>query len=618
MRQAIILNTKKMHVSKREFIIISLWSLLIAFFFLLPYLLAYYFTPSDAFFLGHFYQIQDHSNYFSWLQQAMDGKIFMQNFFTSIPHERAVINVYFLVVGTLGRFFGLSLDATYQLGRLLSSWFLCIAAYYFAALFFQGKKRVLCWVAVLLSSGIKWIAQIFCLIKIISPTGSFFSFESFWDLFDRGMVDSFPFLSLLFVPLFSVAIGWIFFTLRFAWLGIANQRLSDCFIAALLIGIVNFIHPYDVFLITGIIIAQQVILSLSFPKLWLQWFKYSWFIIIIGILPAFYNYWIMTHNPGLIGWCEQNFNWPKSLVTYILALGIPLIFSFLWLAMPSVKKFTFFAASCLFLIIAHHLSLKVWFLDYIIILLLLWQYKCFRLQDQKFSPSLILVAWLLIVPLLLYSPLKFSGRMHIALEAPLVISMLLLLDDYSIKKHWSNRKNTIVFLVLISLSSISFFIDYPYTIMRAIFPDTYWNIYWHAPDEFLHYGYRSREEIRALQILSTYQNHGAVLSSNRQARSTGNLVPRFTRMASVHAAFHQTENYQKTEQEVRTFYSGIQNTEERRIFLKEKRVSYIIYGPDEQMLDVNKSLPEWLKEEGWEELSETRESLYHIYRKASL
>jgi len=72
------------------------WGLLLALVTSLPYLLGYMASPAEKYFLGFVLNPADQNTYFMWMSQVASGEILLQNRYTSIPHEGAVLNFVFL------------------------------------------------------------------------------------------------------------------------------------------------------------------------------------------------------------------------------------------------------------------------------------------------------------------------------------------------------------------------------------------------------------------------------------------------------------------------------------------------------------------------------------------
>ncbi|MDQ2799541.1 MAG: hypothetical protein M3Y13_07865, partial [Armatimonadota bacterium] len=170
--------------------------LLTLFFSSLPYLLGYFSAPPDTRFIGTVYNIDDYCNYLSWLRQAMDGRFFFHNLFTTDPQIDREFNVFFWLLGRAAHYLRWSPQAIFQLARVLGGaallwllWRLCrfclsrsVAARLTAFGFLCG------------SSGLGWITWRHWQDKSVGSAPV-----------DAWQPEAFTFLSLYTSPLFVVS-----------------------------------------------------------------------------------------------------------------------------------------------------------------------------------------------------------------------------------------------------------------------------------------------------------------------------------------------------------------------------------------------------------------------------
>src|SRR3989442_11370530 len=96
----------------------------------LPYLLLWAITPPDKLFWGFVNNPDDHCVYLAWMRQAEQGQFFFQNLFTTAPQRGLTINLFFLLLGLLGRVTHLPLAVVYHLARFGFGVLLLVLVYY--------------------------------------------------------------------------------------------------------------------------------------------------------------------------------------------------------------------------------------------------------------------------------------------------------------------------------------------------------------------------------------------------------------------------------------------------------------------------------------------------------
>lgn len=79
---------------------------------LLPALVGWLSAPAGSSYLGFQYNTDDHMVYAAWMRQAMDGRVFFDNRFTTDPQPGLTIHLYFLVLGWVAKAVGIPVAAT--------------------------------------------------------------------------------------------------------------------------------------------------------------------------------------------------------------------------------------------------------------------------------------------------------------------------------------------------------------------------------------------------------------------------------------------------------------------------------------------------------------------------
>jgi hypothetical protein len=111
------LTVESREAIERSFVrIFSAAAVLVVF---IPALVALAHAPPGSSYLGFQYNTDDHMVYAAWMRQAMDGRLLMDNRFTSDPQPGLTINLYFFALGLVAKLTGIGLAAA--IGRAVFS-----------------------------------------------------------------------------------------------------------------------------------------------------------------------------------------------------------------------------------------------------------------------------------------------------------------------------------------------------------------------------------------------------------------------------------------------------------------------------------------------------------------
>lgn len=498
------------------------WGLLLALVTSLPYVLGYAASPAEKYFLGFVLNPGDQNTYFMWMSQVASGELLLQNLYTSIPHEGAVLNLVFIAAGWAGKLFD-SLDLAYQLLRLVAVVLLAWSVWLFVAIFTASREhRRWLFLTVVFGAGVGWVWNLYRLWN-----GDFGGLVADTELLSRPLdlwvPEGYVFYSMLVMPHFSLAIALLLLTVRCAAVGLADNRLAMTAAAGLLCLTLSFVHPYDVLIALGLACGVAALYSLRQRTLSRIVWRHIGLLLLLGSGPVFYNYWILNNNPGMQAWLVQNHSASPALVSYLAGYGLLLVGA-LWY---TVKH-------------RHELG-------------------------SNLSPVQWLYAWLLILPLALYAPIDFQRRLVIGAVAPLaVLSMLQLLEWLGERQFNARRASTATLAAVLFVVSLSSSFHWLNSFRKT--SD-------HAGELFVESGM-----VEALRAIATAPAaHGTVLARFE----TGNHVPRFSGRATVVGSRGQTGNFDRVRASTEAFYRGDMSDTEMIAFLNEQRVRWVVIGPHE-------------------------------------
>lgn len=115
--------------------------------------------PPQKIFMGFRYMADDHYSYASFVSQsAEEGKLFMENRYTTEPQKGRFVLLYMWLVGKISRVTGLGVVGSWELARVLSGFVFMLLAWCFSGLLFEDqRKRLLAYMFVGFSGGIGWM-----------------------------------------------------------------------------------------------------------------------------------------------------------------------------------------------------------------------------------------------------------------------------------------------------------------------------------------------------------------------------------------------------------------------------------------------------------------------------
>lgn len=271
----------------------------------IPYLVAPMKMPKGIAFLGHFLLVDDHAVYMSYIRQAMEGCWVFENKMTYLPHQPALINPAFLLVGITARLFGASIDTAFHIWRVLGT-FVCMG----------GVTAI---VYVLFESRFqRYVALLMC---AFGSGGLGFILRAIDHWFCEGPV--YPSTQMFICPHFSLPHG--LFLLTVATFILAERRSSArLYIAAASLAFLNsLIRPYDmlglwaglgVFIVVDSILGKRIQLKKNLWRLapiFATSFVILYYVILFRLHPVF------SH------WQTQNFVRKPDILMHFVYFGFP-------------------------------------------------------------------------------------------------------------------------------------------------------------------------------------------------------------------------------------------------------------------------------------------------------
>ncbi len=283
---------------------------------LLPYLLAYLWTPPGHHFAGFFFIADDATTYLAKMRQGADGSWLWNDPYTSEPHGGVFLFSFYLLFGHLAALLHLPLIATYHLARITGAIALVFTVDRLCRRLLPPQLRNLGLALVILGSGAGFLAQ---------AAGNPSIFGSRLEALDLHLPELSGWYSILAIP-------------HFTW--------ATALIIAALLGLLRILEApaWRPMALTSVaLIALTAIHPQMIPVLAVIWAAYRALLLWWGQRPSWralaaeaapfaasapllaYNAWILFRDPTIAEWANQWRHQAPGPVSLALSLGLPLL-----------------------------------------------------------------------------------------------------------------------------------------------------------------------------------------------------------------------------------------------------------------------------------------------------
>jgi hypothetical protein len=292
----------------------------IAAFSLLPYLLAYLWSPPGHHFAGFFFIADDATTYLAKMREGADGSWLWNDPYTSEPHNGVFLFSFYLLFGHLAALLHVPLIAAYHLARISGAVALVIAVERLCRRLLPPELRRLGVVLVILGSGAGFLAQVLGNPSLLG---------SRIEALDLHLPEISGWYSILAIP-------------HFAW--------ATALIIAALLGLLRIAEApawRPIGLTAAALIALTAIHPQMIPVLGVIWIAYHAVLIGWRARPSIrslaaqavpflatgplliYNAWILFRDPTIAEWARQWRHQAPGPVSLAVSLGLPLLLAVL-------------------------------------------------------------------------------------------------------------------------------------------------------------------------------------------------------------------------------------------------------------------------------------------------
>ena len=283
---------------------------------LVPYLLAYWWTPAGHHFAGFFFIADDATTYLAKMRQGADGAWLWNDPYTSEAHVGVFLFAFYLLAGHLAAILHLPLIAVYHLTGVAGAFALVLAIDRLAHATLPPQDRRLGLVLAVLGSGIGFLVQ-------ASGNPSLLGIRM--QALDLHLPELSGWYSILAIPHFA----WATALIVLALLGLRSIATEP--------------SGWPVLRTGGVLLALAAIHPQMIAVLFLVWVAHRALLNAWGERPAdrtllreaaafaipapllAYNAWILYRDPAIAAWASQWRHQPPDPVSLALSLGLPLV-----------------------------------------------------------------------------------------------------------------------------------------------------------------------------------------------------------------------------------------------------------------------------------------------------
>jgi hypothetical protein len=503
----------------------ALWVMLLVLLLVIsPYVIAALAGGKEYIFGGFLLNPQDSFSYLGKMYQGWRGDLRFTLPFTSDPGEGGYLFLFYLFLGHLARWTGLSLIWVFHLARLFGAGCMFVALWRFLCATITSERwRLWAFTLACLGLGMGWL---------VFATGVLTS--DFW------VAEAYPFLSAYTNPHFPLSLALLLYLLTLPssifhstpprWITLWKLGVAAFFLSLL--------SPF------GIVIASLVLGGLLLWEMLAQVYRgrgqsqdggsllqlirssatvqtliyrLAW-ILVCGLPMLLYDLWIVRVDPQLAVWNAQNLTLTPPVWDVLLALSPVLL-----LALPGA-----------------------W-----------WAIKDHRLEAR------LLLVWVIAAALMIYAPFGLQRRFLMGLYAPLAALAGYGLEALEARFSLPAARRIAALTLVLTLPTLLL------SLALGLF-----GVQTHDPAFYL-----TGAEAQALAWLDGNTPGQALVLA---APDTGLLIPAYTGRRVLYGHPYETPNAEQEKAQVMEFFQS--DLASPADFLSQRGVSYIFYGPRERKL----------------------------------
>lgn len=512
-------------LDRRDFLVLGIVLIAVLVLTNIPYIVGLATAGKDYRYLGLYPMGPADTNvYFSFMKQAAQGNVFIENLHTSEPQNGSIFHPLWLVLGWIAGLFRLSIPVVFHVARIVMGIVFILVAYAFIGeVFSDRRRRAIALVLFAFASGIGTFFSIG--ISGSSPTQILLLWPA-----DQWITESNTFMTLLHSPLFILS---QLLLLLIFWLYIREDRRTSVRYLGALVAVLALLHPYDMVTVFAVLGIWEIVRAFSkkrSPSAIVFRMRRLFLLGLFAIPPLAYYYLAGKIEPAIGLWSKQNITLSPPVHNYILGYGLLLVFAVV--GIMAVRK-------------------------------------------SSATTARFPLLWLLVGLALLYVPVQINRRFTNGLHLPIVLLATTGIDLLWrwVASRFPNReflRHALLALVA-WIAGFGLFFSTLTGIARAIYYEA-------DPAQSLYH-----IRVTALAAMSWLEQNAPAHSVVLSHSFTGNILPARTGLRVYLGHGHQTINYgEKGWKVTKWFYWTNGDDEKKREFLQSNAIRFVYYGPDEK------------------------------------
>lgn len=495
----------------------------------LPYLLGYLTTPDDMVFAGLIMNPEDSQTYFAKMLQGYRGAWLYSITFTAEPHDPAFVGGFYLFLGHVARWLGVSVMGMWHIARNVADVGLLWVTFNFVRGFVPGRKaQTTAYLIAIFGSGLGWVLFLFG--------------QNYWlDAFpvDFKMPEAHLFFTTLTFPHVATGTAMLLLSLQGAFRILYGEVKGWWFPAGA--GLLNLLivvaYPFLIYLL--VVTNGLNWLYLTWQKRAINWRKTVQLALTFLIPLPLIGYYVvvLSRNPVFQAWDLQAGLPSPPLPHYLVAFGLMLLMGLVYLV----------------------------------------KYR------PRMSRPVFLWLWVLAVALLVYAPLRpqrrFVQGVHVAL------AIFTALSFHEVLWPWLKETRPLVWLSLrprYTVQKLEGFTRFLLLLFMGLS-----NVYLLVSLMLIatlqkpYPMYRPVSERVAVEWLDVHAEPDAIILGGYQ---TGNYIAAQAGNPVLLGHWAETMDFEQRQDDVDQFFQADTSLDWREGLLTQFDIAYVWHGPNEQGL----------------------------------
>jgi hypothetical protein len=483
-----------------------------------PYVYGWLTTPAGREYTGiHELTPGDVNVYYSFIEQARQGNFLFQNLYSPEVKQALLFHPQWNLLAVFADGFNLSNTAVFQLSRVfLLAVFLVLLYVLFSNFFKEIKWRRLCLALAVFATGLGLFIPVFDMSQYLQGEFSV----------DLWVPEALTFLTIFHNPLFILSLIIILSVFIIFLKDQDRGGYGRSAAMGLLVLLLGFIHPYDLFIVFSVLgayLVSRVLFDDSFvPARAILYFKKLVVILLVALPSLVYYYCIYNFIDGYKGWGSQNVTMSPSFWWYVTGYGLIGVLGVIGLILAIKRR------------------KKEW---------------------------LFVGTWFVVIALALYFPLQFQRRMSEGLHVPMVmlaVSAICLIFAW-LKNMRHGKLSFFLRTIFIWLFVVASFSTTVYLIARDMVAYKTKDIpYYLASSQVDGFGWLKANTPTDTIVLSE--------------RVIGNFIPAYTGRKVYYGHSDLSSQAEEKKEALLWFFDGTQGSvQEKKQFLRANSVDYIYY-----------------------------------------